>query len=283
VGTSVINRFYVYEHWRPDKDICFWVGKGNGDRAFRFKRSQHYNNIVAKLGRLGMCVEVRMVASGMTEPDALALEVERIAFWRSAGIKLANLTNGGEGTSGLKHTEATRAIMREKRKNRIIVHSEETKRKIGLANSIALKGRKNPEHSARMKGRKHSDAHRKAIADGNRGRIVDAETREKIAAPQRGRKLPAAHVEKLRIAHLGKKQSAETIEKRRASMLKTWNDPEIRARRTAWMNDPVKVARWIASLRAKPKCSPETREKLRKAASRRWDKKRLKEEASCKL
>ena len=25
--------FYVYEHWRPDKDTCFWVGKGKGDRA----------------------------------------------------------------------------------------------------------------------------------------------------------------------------------------------------------------------------------------------------------
>jgi hypothetical protein len=23
-----MNSFYVYEHWRPDKDICFYVGEG---------------------------------------------------------------------------------------------------------------------------------------------------------------------------------------------------------------------------------------------------------------
>ena len=25
--------FYVYEHWRPDKNVCFYVGKGKGKRA----------------------------------------------------------------------------------------------------------------------------------------------------------------------------------------------------------------------------------------------------------
>ena len=25
--------YYVYEHWRPDKDVCFYVGKGKGGRA----------------------------------------------------------------------------------------------------------------------------------------------------------------------------------------------------------------------------------------------------------
>ena len=25
--------FYVYEHWRPDKSVCFYVGKGCEDRV----------------------------------------------------------------------------------------------------------------------------------------------------------------------------------------------------------------------------------------------------------
>ena len=28
-----MNIFYVYEHWRPDHDECFYVGKGKGGRA----------------------------------------------------------------------------------------------------------------------------------------------------------------------------------------------------------------------------------------------------------
>lgn len=28
--------FYVYEHWRPDKDVCFYVGKGSKGRARTF-------------------------------------------------------------------------------------------------------------------------------------------------------------------------------------------------------------------------------------------------------
>jgi hypothetical protein len=29
------KKFYVYEHWRPDKDVCFYVGKGHGRRAYK--------------------------------------------------------------------------------------------------------------------------------------------------------------------------------------------------------------------------------------------------------
>ena len=94
--------FYVYEHWRPDRDECFYVGKGKGGRAYKMRdRNLHHRAIVKKLSDLGMMVEVRMVASGIAESEAFRIEQERIAFWRAAGIDLANKTNGGEGTSGL--------------------------------------------------------------------------------------------------------------------------------------------------------------------------------------
>ncbi len=120
--------FYVYEHWRPDRDICFWVGKGHGNRARNFVRNVYYNSVVAKLTRLGMCVEVRMVQCGLIEADAFILEKERIAFWKSAGFKLANLTDGGEGPCGIIFTEETKAKLRAKRALRII--TEETKLKL---------------------------------------------------------------------------------------------------------------------------------------------------------
>lgn len=93
--------FYVYEHWRPDKDVCFWVGKGKGRRAFgRRTHNKFYMNVLRKLEKRGMCVEVRMVQHGLSEKEAFELEIQRIAFWRARKVKLANVTNGGEGPSG---------------------------------------------------------------------------------------------------------------------------------------------------------------------------------------
>ena len=59
-----MREFYVYEHWRPDTGACFYVGKGNGDRAFRVKknRNRHHANIVAKLEKDSLQVEVRGAA-----------------------------------------------------------------------------------------------------------------------------------------------------------------------------------------------------------------------------
>ena len=222
---NVVDRFYVYEHWRPDKDVCFYVGKGHGDRAWRTttgKRNRYYRNIAAKLARRGMCVEVRLVASSLNENNALKIEIERIAFWNTKGVKLANLTSGGEGIVGLKHSDATKEIIREKRRRQKISHSIETRAKIGAANSIALKGRKNPEHSARLKGRKLSPEHKSKISAGLMGRIVSDETRDKIRASNTGHKPSPETIQKLRETHIGNRPSAETRAKMTASQLRRW-------------------------------------------------------------
>jgi hypothetical protein len=93
-----MKKFYVYEHWRPDLDLPFYVGKGSAARFDpNLTRNKHHSNIKNKLKKLGMCVEVRMVASGLSEDDALRLEIERIAFWKEHGIELSNKTAGGDG------------------------------------------------------------------------------------------------------------------------------------------------------------------------------------------
>ena len=217
-------KFYVYEHWRPDLNACFWVGKGNGNRAYNFRRNFHYNNIIKKLARLGMCVEVRLIRSGMIEDTAHTLEKERIAFWRSADVGLTNYTDGGEGVSGLRHSAETREIIKEKRKAQKVVHSEETKRKIGAANSIALRGKKNPEHSARLKGRKLSDEHRAKISKGLRDRNYSpsSETRRQISQSNTGQKRTVEARKNMRSAHLGKKLPVETRRKMSQSQTGRW-------------------------------------------------------------
>jgi len=135
------NNFYVYEHWRLDRDECFYVGKGKGNRAYNMSnRNRHHKAIAAKMVREGFAVDVRMVAFGLTETRAFDLEIERIAFWRASGADLANMTIGGEGTSGHRMTDSVRKKMSLSQKKRAPrpPHSEETRKKIG----VTSKGRK---------------------------------------------------------------------------------------------------------------------------------------------
>lgn len=100
--------FYVYEHWRLDRDECFYVGKGRFGRAYsRSNRNVHWQNIVSKLERTGFSYEVRIVASGLSEEEAFNLEVERILFWKDI-VDLSNKTNGGEGFTGGRHSEESK-------------------------------------------------------------------------------------------------------------------------------------------------------------------------------
>lgn len=74
-----------------------------------------------------MCVEVRLVASGLSESKAFELEMDRIAFWRLAiGKELTNLTDGGEGSSGMKYDKKRRAKISVWAKK--LKHSEKTKK-----------------------------------------------------------------------------------------------------------------------------------------------------------
>jgi hypothetical protein len=94
--------FYVYEHWRLDRDECFYVGKGKGNRAYSMKnRNRYHQAIRSKLNRIGSAFEVRIVATNLLEEDAFCLERERILFWRNNNIDLSNMTDGGEGVRGI--------------------------------------------------------------------------------------------------------------------------------------------------------------------------------------
>lgn len=55
------RRFYVYEHWRIDRDECFYVGMGQGRRAnAMYNRNRHHKFIQDKLARAGLGVEIRL-------------------------------------------------------------------------------------------------------------------------------------------------------------------------------------------------------------------------------
>ena len=170
--------FYVYEHIRPDTNKVFYVGKGSGTRLNSLKdRNKHWQNVVNKVG-----FKAIKVVEHDSEELILLAEIERIDQLRKLGFKLVNVTDGGQGISGLKHSEESKRKMSESRK--YIVphkHTEETKQRIREAatgvvfteerkNRIRLKaiGRVvSEETKAKLKGKsfKHSEETLKRMSE----------------------------------------------------------------------------------------------------------------------
>lgn len=191
------QKFYVYQHHRPDKrdpdgnPVCFYVGKGHARRAYDMRRgrNRYHKFIQEKLKRLGLEVEVRIIAEGLTESEAFELECGRIAFWKADGVELCNLSDGGEGPSGMKHTEEWKKANSERMKVRVV--SAETRQK----QSIAQTGKKKP------KWKKSPEAVEKT-RQATLGRKHTPEARAKMSAAKKGHKY-----------NLGLKRSPETCRK----------------------------------------------------------------------
>jgi len=201
-----MNVFYVYEHWRPDTGVCFYVGKGKDKRAWDMKsmRNCHHMAITSKLTSIGMCVDVRIVMDNLSETTAFNLEIDRIALY---GIEnLANMTAGGDGLRN--PSEETRKKISKSQKARFAkpgefeklsaqrkgrVTSEETKKKL----AITSKGRKHfPETIQKMKERARfrgvSDITRtaqKIAVTGKKRAPFSDETRKKMSEAAKLREL----------------------------------------------------------------------------------------------
>lgn len=171
-------KFYVYVLARPD-GTPFYVGKGSVNRidfheyqARKGVKSKKCS-IIRKIWAQGGQVQKYIVFTTDDEAEALAYEREMIALHERG--RLANMTEGGEGTSG-----NTRIYTDEHRRNMSAAKqghpvSAETRAKI----SAARKGRVMSAES-RVKMSASSREHRT-------GATQSAETRAKISASMKGR------------------------------------------------------------------------------------------------
>ncbi len=96
-------QFYTYFHTRNDTGAVFYVGKGSKARAFDCDRNAYWKNIVKKCGHT-----VHIASRWATEAEAFEHEKFLILCFKDLGAPLANLTDGGEGTSGWVATEEFR-------------------------------------------------------------------------------------------------------------------------------------------------------------------------------
>jgi hypothetical protein len=180
MATADLNCFYVYALLRPDLPDPFYVwlwqpfyfGKGCDWRMYRHR--QEANKLLHKSGRKDIKINIIhtlwennsdfkevILFDNLIEKEAFALEKKLIAKYgrinNGTGC-LANLTDGGEGSVGYRHTEEIIQWLRifQKRKK----HTEEHKKEL----SERWKGELNPNF-----GRIYSAEEKQIVSDRFKG------------------------------------------------------------------------------------------------------------------
>lgn len=115
------HNFYVYMYFRPWNGQPCYVGKGiRGRWKLHLRSGVNHDNVnfarvFAKSNRLGLSVPVVKVREHLTETEALETEIALIAAIgrKCHGGPLVNLTDGGEGASGLVFTDEQLDVLRK--------------------------------------------------------------------------------------------------------------------------------------------------------------------------
>jgi len=155
--------YYIYQHYIPNSQTPFYIGKGKGRNFFRAKskrnRNNYWHNVVNKNG-----YEIKITHKEICSEEACSIEKYLISFYGRRDLKngvLCNMTDGGEGSVNYKHTK-------------------ESKEKIGNFFLGKYIGDKNPQF-----GKKISEEHKKNISEAakisNKKRVYTDETKRKIS------------------------------------------------------------------------------------------------------
>jgi hypothetical protein len=113
-----MNDFYVYYLIDPRNFQPFYVGKGKGKRMYSHakNRIKHINKILSNklikiIDKEGLKIIHKKVYDNLSEEKAFELEMKEISKYgrknNNTGI-LCNVTDGGDGPSGLKWSEEIR-------------------------------------------------------------------------------------------------------------------------------------------------------------------------------
>jgi hypothetical protein len=176
------NIYYVYTHSDPNTLKVKYVGKGSKNRAYvLYKRYAKHSNWIKSLKNKNQLPVINIIYNNLQEQDAFNLEKELILFIKDQGGELLNMTDGGEGPSGVKFSK------------------EEIERRRAYAASRKghlhpRKGKKTPEKSKAL--------HLKAINEFWKN--ASPEYRKKVGAKHLGK--PKSEESKLKMSIAAKKR-----------------------------------------------------------------------------
>lgn len=164
--------YYVYAYLRASDNTPYYIGKGKKDRAFSNK---HIVSVPKDKSK------IIFLEKNLSDIGALALERRYIRWYgrkdNNTGI-LRNLTDGGDGGCGYKHTEKHKKYISEK-----------------------------------IKGRKHSLESIKKIKEKRKTQVFSQEHLDAFRYSRKNKLLSEEHKKKISINHFGIKHSKETKEK----------------------------------------------------------------------
>ncbi|QWY83293.1 putative homing endonuclease protein [Rhizobium phage RHph_X2_25] len=248
------ERFYVYMLVRPDGSI-FYVGKGQKRRIYEHERYAKGNSrkrlysIMRKIWRSGNDVLYRLHAFFDDESSAHAEEARLISLFGKVeeGGLLANVTDGGEGVSGLVHTDESRRrmseshsspdllrlksdVLREQNKDPSFARAREGAR----VPAVAAAQRSPENRAAKSLKMKEVLANQPELLDSRRKQLQEVRPSSEVSSDITKKSWidPVVRARRVR----GLKAAAnkpELLELRRERATKRWSDPEARARVSA--------------------------------------------------
>lgn len=169
---------YIYTLTDPISNEVRYIGKSV--KALKYRLSQHLkdksgvkrSNWIQGLIKKGLVPIIDELDSCERKEDLGNLEIYWISQFRVWGFKLLNMTDGGDSSTGYKHTE-------------------ETKKKISKVHKGKRVGNKNSFY-----GKTHSIESRKLISEANKGNTWDEERKKKHSEKLKGGKHSIERVNK---------------------------------------------------------------------------------------
>ena len=147
----------------------------------------YFHNAVRKHGKENF--DWKIIAECNSLEELNKAEIEMIEKYNTFGNGY-NLTKGGEGSSGFKHSEETKQKLSEinsgeNNPNYGKRRSEETRRKISDSNKGKndFRGKNNP-----MYGKHHSEETKRKISEAEKGKQISKEARKKMSKARKGEK-----------------------------------------------------------------------------------------------
>ena len=171
----------VDERWRKHKVAAKRQDSNDYSHLHRAMNSYGFDNF-----------KIEVIDEFLTEEESLAAEIRYIELFDSINREIGyNLTKGGEGSSGFRHTTESRLKMSQTKKDMNLVgennpfygqhHTPESRQRMSEVHIEYFKDHEHP-----WIGRNHTDETKEKMSLSAIGREVSLETKKKISNTNKG-------------------------------------------------------------------------------------------------